>query len=227
MVEILTAPDYHDAAPLVPWLALGYGLLGVYFVPMNGATLGAGRSVFAWVATALSAATNIALLFLLVPRFGLEGAAVCSVLGYLTLSCSSSVWAHRKPNPVTYDWRRIGLAVTAAGLAYVGAARTAPDSPGAALAVQCAWILGFCLVVGIPGVPRRLSRAAPPLASALRSSLARSYEERAHAKGRERSSCRSDELCTRVTEEGKMRACIPLDGSFAKRGARSYPARRT
>jgi len=149
LVEILTAPGYHGAAPLVPWLVLGYGFLGAYFVPMNGATLGAGRSTFAWVATALSAAANIALLLLLVPRYGLYSAAVASAAGYLVLLVLIATWAHARPNPVRYDWLRIGQAVAAGSLAYLGATVTSPDSPAVALLVQTGWLVTFCAAVAV------------------------------------------------------------------------------
>jgi O-antigen/teichoic acid export membrane protein len=147
MVEILTAPDYHSAAPLVPWIVLGYGFLGIYFVPMNGATLGAGRRNFAWVASASSAATNIALLLLFVPRYGVYAAAVASAIGYFVLLVLMVVWAHARHNPVRYDWMRIGPVVALGLLAYAGAALTAPRVPAEAIAVEIGWILGFAAAI--------------------------------------------------------------------------------
>lgn len=157
LVEILTTSDYHGAAPLVPWIVLGYGFLGVYFVPMNGATLGAGRSTFAWVATALSAATNIALLFLLVPRYGVYWTAVASAIGYLVLLVLTAIWAHARPNPVSYDWLRIGQAVAAGLLAYLGATLSSPDSPALAVIVQTGWLLAFCGAVAALGFRSQLA----------------------------------------------------------------------
>lgn len=166
LVQVLTAPDYHGAAPLLPWIVLGYGFLGMYFVPMNGATLGAGRTTFAWIGTALSAAANIALLFILVPRYGLYSAAVASAIGYLLLLSITGVWAHARPNPVRYDWLRLGQALAAGSLAYLGALLTSPDSLVAAVAVQTGWLLAFCGAVAATGfrsqVMARLRSPARP-----------------------------------------------------------------
>jgi O-antigen/teichoic acid export membrane protein len=148
-VLILTPPDYHSAAPLVPWIVLGYGFLGIYFVPMNGATLGAGRRNFAWVASASSAATNIALLLFFVPRDGIYAAAVASAIGYFVLLVLMAAWAHARHNPVRYDWIRIGQAVTLGMVAYVGATLTAPRAPIEAVLVQMIWLLGFAASVAI------------------------------------------------------------------------------
>jgi O-antigen/teichoic acid export membrane protein len=146
-VEILTAPDYHSAAPLVPWIVLGYGFLGVYFVPMNGATLGAGRHTFAWVSSASSAATNIALLLLFVPRYGVYAAAVASAVGYFVLLVLMSIWAHARYNPVRYDWTRIGSVAVLGLLAYSGAALTAPRGPVETIVLQLGWIFGFAAAI--------------------------------------------------------------------------------
>ena len=143
LVEGLTPADYHGASDLVPWLMLGYGFLGLYFIPMNGATLAVGRTSYAWVATAVSAALNIGLLYLLVPDHGVQAAAVASAAGYLALLVLIAAWAHAGPNPVRYDWRRIVPAIAAAGLAYAGAQITAPDSLSGEVAVDLAWLLAF------------------------------------------------------------------------------------
>jgi O-antigen/teichoic acid export membrane protein len=146
-VDLLTPPEYHSAAPLVPWIVLGYGFLGVYFVPMNGATLGVGRRNFAWVSSASSAATNIALLLIFVPKYGVYSAAVASAIGYFVLLVMMAIWAHARYNPVRYNWVRIGQAVTLGILAYAGAALTTPRSPVGAIIVQTGWLLGFAAAI--------------------------------------------------------------------------------
>ncbi len=145
LVELLTPASYHEAAPLVPWLALGYGFLGLYFIPMNGATLGVGRRTFAWVATAISAGINIGLLFLLVPTGGITAAAVASAAGYLVLLVLIYAWAHARHNPVRYEWRKVSVIVAAALAAFAAGTATAPEGPAAATAVGIAWFVLFAI----------------------------------------------------------------------------------
>jgi len=142
-VGILAPPAYADAASLVPWLVLGYGFLGLYFIPMNGATLGAGRRLFAWVATLAAAAINLSLVVLLVPPYGLLGAAVASALGYFALLILIAVWAHSGLNTVTYDVRRTAVIALLAASAFVGAKVTAPAAVGPGLAISVAWVLAL------------------------------------------------------------------------------------
>jgi O-antigen/teichoic acid export membrane protein len=155
-VTLLTPASYHSAAPLVPWIVLGYGFVGLYYVPMNGATVGSGRRNFAWVASASSAATNIALLLLLVPKYGVYSAAVASAIGYLVLLVSMAIWAHARHNPVRYDWGKIVPAVALGIIAYAGAALTAPTGPLAAIGVQMAWLLMFSVSVALMGYRSQL-----------------------------------------------------------------------
>ena len=50
VADILAPPSYGGASTLIPWIVLGYGFLGLYVIPMNGATLGAGRTRRVWAA---------------------------------------------------------------------------------------------------------------------------------------------------------------------------------
>ena len=143
LLELLAPAAYHGAESLVPWLVLGFGFLGLYFIPMNGAALAVGRTRHAWVATAASAAVNIALLYLLVPHHGVKAAAIASAIGYLTLLVLVAAWAHARPNPVRYDWRRLLPLIVFAGIAYTCAQVTAPDSLSGEIAVYVVWLLAF------------------------------------------------------------------------------------
>lgn len=149
LVDAMTPPSYAGAAALVPWLALGYGFLGVYFIPMNGATLGAGRRRFAWVATAFCAVVNITWLLVFVPEHGIHAAAVGSAVAYFVLLVLLAAWAHSGENPVTYTWSKIVPVVVLAAAAYsvIDAAR--PSDSLAAIALGSAVALAYILVSGL------------------------------------------------------------------------------
>jgi O-antigen/teichoic acid export membrane protein len=170
VVEIMAPPEYHGAGPLVAWLVLGYGFLGLYYIPMNGATLGVGRTAFAWVASSASAGVNIALLFALVPSHGIRWAAIASALGYLALLLLIGVYAHAKPNPVTYDWRRLVPLMALAGLVYAVATATTPHGQWAALAARTMWWAAFAGLVAAAGTigPLGLRDRSAAQAGALR-----------------------------------------------------------
>jgi O-antigen/teichoic acid export membrane protein len=148
VIDILTPRSYHGAAGIAPWLVLGYGFVGLYFVPMNGAVLGAGRRRFAFVATVTCAALNIVLLVLFVPTNGIYAAAVADAAAYLMLLVLIAIWAHMRPNPVQYHWLPIGRVLVVGIVVYVGAALSAPPAKWGGLAVRLGWIAVFALCVG-------------------------------------------------------------------------------
>lgn len=141
VVELVTPTEYHDASSLVSWLILGYGLFGLYFIPMNGATLGAGRGKFAWVATTGAVMVNVLLLILLVPSHGTRAAAIASAVAYFALLVGNGWYAHSGTNPVRYTWSRIlpGLAIASA--IYVVAQMVRPDDALAEIVFNCGVLL--------------------------------------------------------------------------------------
>lgn len=140
LVAVVSPPEYHDAAPLVPWIALGYAFLGLYSIPMNALSLGMGRTKFVWIATAVAAATNIGLIYLLVPAHGLLAAAIASAVGYLVLLLAVS-WHSRSPrNPVRCEWSRLLRAAGVVASVYAAAILTTDDTGLVGAIGRAAWL---------------------------------------------------------------------------------------
>lgn len=163
LVALVAPPEYHGAAPLIPWIALGYAFLGLYSTPMNGLSLGMGRTQFVWVATAIAACANIAMIYTLVPIHGIEGAAIASAFGYFVLLVAIG-WHSRSPlNPVTYEWRRLLRAAVLLAAVYAAAVLTTHDTGVVGAIARIAWlaVAGAGLVASgtvAPGGPRVLAR---------------------------------------------------------------------
>jgi O-antigen/teichoic acid export membrane protein len=113
-VEWLAAPAFEDASRVVGPLAFAAVAFGGYIVVAIGVGR-ARRTQFNWVVTGAAAAINVALNLLLIPRYGMMGAAVATVAAYTTMFVGMSWWAQRIYR-VPYQWRRVGTA-TAAGVA--------------------------------------------------------------------------------------------------------------
>lgn len=147
-VELVAPSSYGHAGPLIPWIALGYAFLGLYFIPMNGISLGGGRTKFAAVTSLSAAATNIGLLYLLVPRGGIHAAAIAAALAYGVLLVAVLIYAWRPENPVRYRWLALGTMFTVVGAVYVLARLTAPDDGGLrSLIVRFLWLLAASPIV--------------------------------------------------------------------------------
>ncbi len=139
-VDIMT-PGYARAATLVPWLVLGYLFLGLYYVPMNAISLVVGRTTFVWIFSAFSAAVNLGLIYIFVPRSGLIAAAIASPAAYLVLLVSITVYALTLPVRLSIDWLRILGAAVLFGAAYVIGAGLTPDHGVTGLFARFALIL--------------------------------------------------------------------------------------
>jgi O-antigen/teichoic acid export membrane protein len=112
IVRLLTTPKFYGASEVVPLLVFG----GTAFIAFNVMSIGIGRAKktqFNWVVTGGAALVNIGLNFVLIPPYGMMGAAVSTLVAYLVMFLGMTVRA-QQVFPVPYQWRRIALAAGAA-----------------------------------------------------------------------------------------------------------------
>jgi O-antigen/teichoic acid export membrane protein len=85
--------------------------------------------------TGAAAILNVALNLLLIPRYGMEGAAAATVAAYALMFVAMAWWG-RRVYPVPYQWRRVGTALAAgAALVVVGKALDVPLAVAVVLAL--------------------------------------------------------------------------------------------
>jgi O-antigen/teichoic acid export membrane protein len=121
LVRVL-APDNRDfwsASRVVPPLAFAAAAFAGYIVM----AIGVGRSrrtQFNWIVTGAAAVLNVGLNLLLIPPYGMMGAAIATVAAYLLMFVGMTLNAQRV-YPVPYQWRRVALVGgVAVGLTVVG-----------------------------------------------------------------------------------------------------------
>jgi O-antigen/teichoic acid export membrane protein len=121
LVRLLTTPSFYGASEVVPLLAFAVAAFGGYVVLAIGLSR-TRRNQFNWVVTGLAAALNIGLNVILIPPYGMMGAAVATVAGYVAMFACMAWWSQRI-FPAPYQWRRIvTLAAVAVGLVALGKA---------------------------------------------------------------------------------------------------------
>lgn len=143
---LLLLPDYADAAPLVPWFALGYLFYGLYFIPMNAITLLKGDTKWNWIFTIAAGGLNIALNYWLIPHGGIRVPAIMTAVSYALLFVLISTYGHVKYGSlVGYQFNRIapGLLILAVG--YVVALQVPIADQLMSVGARAAW----CLVLGV------------------------------------------------------------------------------
>ena len=119
---ITSKPDYESASRVVGPLAFSTVAFAGYMV----VAIGVGRSrrtQFNWVVTGVAAMVNIVLNLILIPPYGMMGAAIATIAAYTTMFVGMAWWSQRI-YPVAYQWRRVGTAA-AAGVVLVAIGKLA------------------------------------------------------------------------------------------------------
>jgi O-antigen/teichoic acid export membrane protein len=147
LVQLLTTESFYDAERVVAPLSFAAVAFGGYMVVVVGiARVRKTRSN--WIITGVAAALNVALNLLLIPEFGMMGAAAATVGAYATLFLGMA-WKAQQVFPVPYQWRRVATALGAAiVLCIVGRVLDLPLGLAIALVAVyplVLWPLGFFL----------------------------------------------------------------------------------
>jgi O-antigen/teichoic acid export membrane protein len=121
LVRLLTQPDFYEGEKVVAPLAFGAVAYAAYIVMAIGVGR-AKRTQFNWVITGVAAAVNVGLNLILIPPYGIMGAAIATVVAYVVMFLGMT-WYAQRVFPTPYQWRRVFTAVGAAvGLLLVGKA---------------------------------------------------------------------------------------------------------
>lgn len=128
LVRLMTTPEYHAAARVVPWVAMGAVLQGVYQLTSVGLAI-TKKTRYYPLATGLTLVGNLGANLLLIPRFGIMGAAYTQVLTYGILAVTGMTVSQRQ-YPIRYEWMRVLKIVVAGVASYALATTTATEVSG-------------------------------------------------------------------------------------------------
>jgi len=161
IVEWIAAPAFASSSRIVGPLAFSTVAFAAYIVVAIGVGR-AKRTQFNWIVTGAAAAVNVALNLLLIPPYGMMGAAVATIAAYTTMFVGMAWWAQRI-YPVPYQWRRVSLAA-AAGIAVVTVGKVAGGGLPVALPLALLYPLvllplGFYLPAERKAISARLKLA--------------------------------------------------------------------
>jgi O-antigen/teichoic acid export membrane protein len=154
LVDALAPSSFHRAADAVALLAFASTAYAGYTVVAIG--IGRARQTqFNWIVSGAAAAANVVLNVLLIPPYGMIGAAISTAAAYLVLFLGMVLNSHRV-YPVDYQWRRVlTLGGAAIGLTVLAGALDVPLGVAILLALAYPLVLlplGFYL----PAERRRL-----------------------------------------------------------------------
>lgn len=116
-------PRWDAVAVVITWTAVGVFFQGVYLLTSIGLNL-TKRTQYYPIATMTAAATNVGLNFLLIPRFGIIGAAWANGAAYFVQACLGFYFS-QKFYSIDYEWTRLARVVVS-GIAAAALARSLP-----------------------------------------------------------------------------------------------------
>jgi O-antigen/teichoic acid export membrane protein len=159
IVHVLTTPRFYAGARVVALLCFAATAYAGYTVM----AIGIGRvrkTQFNWIITCAAAALNIGLNVVLIPPYGMIGAAIATLAAY-ALMFLLMTWNAQRLYPVPYQWRRVvTLVAVAAALTVIGKTAHVPLPVAVALSLVYPLVLlplGFYL----PAERMRLRRVVP------------------------------------------------------------------
>lgn len=117
LVRLVTTPQFHAASVVTPWIALGAVFQGTYLVTSIGLIITKRTRVYP-IATGLAALTSIGANWVLVPRYGMLGAAWANAVAYGALAAVTAAFSWQA-YPIPYEWQRLARVVVAGGLAFL------------------------------------------------------------------------------------------------------------
>ena len=112
LVRLLTQPEFYEGERVVAPLAFGGMAYAAYIVMAIGVGR-AKRTQFNWAITGVAAVVNVVLNLILIPPYGMMGAAIATVAAYGVMFLAMT-WYAQRVFPTPYQWRRVFTAVGAA-----------------------------------------------------------------------------------------------------------------
>jgi O-antigen/teichoic acid export membrane protein len=150
ILRLLTTPAYYAAAPVVVFLVPAILLSNMYlFAP--GITIAKKTHLILWI-NVVGAALHFGFNLLLIPMFGIGGAAVATLGGYACMFAAYMVLGQRLYR-VPHSWGRLGTAAGLMGLMSV--VISAADVPSTyALTAKALALAGGVAIVLVTGLVR-------------------------------------------------------------------------
>jgi O-antigen/teichoic acid export membrane protein len=115
LLQVVTHGQYTAAAGVVAWTSIGVFFQGVYLMTSIGLNI-TRQTAYYPVSTATAAAINVGLNLVLIPRYGIMGAAYANGLAYAAQAAMAYYFSQRF-YPVRYEWGRLARGVAAAVVA--------------------------------------------------------------------------------------------------------------
>ena len=166
VINVISPDSFHTAYKVVPVVALAYIFQGMNRYFLTGSYI-AKKTLHLGAIGAASAAGNIGLNFLLIPRYGMMGAAWSTAASFL-LMAALAYMVSQKAYAIPYTFSRVILLIVLAAALYLGSILIPVSSLALAILVKLLFLAAFPVVLYKAGFfHRREVEIAKEAASAL------------------------------------------------------------
>ena len=153
IVGVIAPASYGSAASIVPLIAAGYALNGLYLMMVTGMGIAKKTLPMAWVVTG-AAVANVGINVVAIPIWGMRAAAVTTVLANMIIVAGGYYYSQRV-YPIPYEWRRIGLVVAIGTVVVAAVAFLTPGSGAIGIGTAAiAWVAFVVLLVKSTAITR-------------------------------------------------------------------------
>ncbi len=151
LLRIMADQKFHEAYRVVPIVVAALVFSGLYRVITVGVNIKK-KNIWLPVMVAGAAVVNIVFNFLLIPRWGMMGAAWATVIAYFAM-CAASYVVDEYYFPIRYEWARVGKILFAMAMTYTVSVLVMPSGLAGQFAVGAIVMLiypGLLLVLRFP-----------------------------------------------------------------------------
>jgi O-antigen/teichoic acid export membrane protein len=149
IIQIMASERYWPAYQVVPFVMLGYYCRFLYLFPVNGIYY-VKRTMVIPIATVAAGALNVGLNFWLVPRFGIQAAALDTFLGFAVLLVL--VFAiGQKLFPIRYEYGRLARIMLVALALFAGGWWLVSGGVWVRVAIKAGLLLAFPVALWMTG----------------------------------------------------------------------------
>lgn len=145
VLRVMVDPRYADGAQVVSVVALGYVFLGIGYYLQLAMFLGNRTGMIGGVCS-VAAVVNLAANYILISRFGMIGAGLATMLGFLAIAVGC-YWCSERIMPLQLPVGRVLQGLFAAVAIYLAGQQFAPDSLPRVIAFKCVLLAGFAALL--------------------------------------------------------------------------------
>jgi O-antigen/teichoic acid export membrane protein len=145
LARVLVTAEYTGGLSALPWIVFSFVFSAACFV-LNTGVVVAGRTELISVALLVAVGANVGLNILLIPPFGIQGAAIAGIAAYAVMAALIFVFSQRL-HPIRFEWGRMAW-ITVSGVSLTAIGLLAPAGPGPiSMAFRAALAAAYALLI--------------------------------------------------------------------------------